>query len=207
MSRSEKTVAGCLTLCAGLWMGCPSGGGLDADTWDAGVTDVDGGQLDVADTAEAPLSLVDNTAWHLVSVDDDPFVTSDGPAPDLCPDADVGAETTPDGVWLEIDTTGCAWATLSQGLLEEVPAGSHIHIVVTHFELVAGDTDYTVRVALGEDAEPLWETEVALGSAYALLETTVEVATAYDVGAPIWFHVSNHGTNNWALVTVERITP
>lgn len=170
----------------------------DALTEDAGADDA---------VEPAVVSLIDNTAWSLVGVDVDPFVVDGGPSPDLCPESDIQSEDTPDGVWLDVSTEGCAWATLQQPLLHPVAAGDLVRITVVHFEILAGDTDYTLQVALGPDAEVIWTESVALGAGYEVIQATVSPSVAHAQGDPIWYHVSNHGENNWSLAAIDLLVP
>jgi len=153
------------------------------------------------------VSLIDNWAWTLVAVAEDPFVVDGGPAPDLCPESELQAEDTPDGIWFDISTEGCAWATIRQPLLRAVAPGDQVRVTVVHFEIEAGDTDYTLRVALGDEAEAIWTETVELGEGYELIEATVTVDGDHPEGAPIYYHVGNHGENNWSLVAIDLLVP
>lgn len=184
---------------------------LDTEASDATPLDTEASGADVGvteDVAEPTvISLIDNTVWALVDVDGDPFVVDGGPSPDLCPESDIQWEYTPDGIWLDVSTEGCAWATLQQPLLHAVAAGDLVRVTVVHFEIYAGDTDYTLRVALGADAEIIWTETVALGAGYEVIQATVSPLNDHAEGAPIWYHVSNHGENNWSLVAIDLLVP
>lgn len=157
---------------------------------------------DVSAAPPAELSLIDNAAWDLVPVDLDPFVTEGDPAPDVCPASELTPETTPEGLWFDVSTEGCSWTTVSQPLAESVPSGAQIRITVVHWEIEAGDEDYTLAVALGSAADVVWSVEVALESEFDTLGGVVTVPDAYAPGDPIWFHVGNHGENTWSLTEI-----
>ena len=165
--------------------------------------------LDVAEVDTAPelTSLIDNNAWTLVTEAADPFLSGDQSPTDPCPESEIQAENTPDGVWLDVSTEVCAWVTLQQPLLHPVSPGDQVQITVVHFEVYAGETDYTLTVAMGEAAETLWTKTVPLGSGFELIEETVAVPGDHVVGVPIWYHISNHGENTWSLVGIDLLGP
>lgn len=159
-------------------------------------------ETDGEEVGATPLS--DPSAWSQVAADVDPFVTA-GDDPDVCPASDSHPEETPDGTWFEVRTDGCAWYTGSQPLLAAVPAGASVRITLVHGEVLAGDEDYTVSIALGDPPETVWTRAVPLETGDETLEETVAVAGDHDAGAPIWFHLSNHGENTWSLAGIDLL--
>ena len=75
------------------------------------------------------------------------------------------------------------------------------------FNGISAGVDYTLRVALGQEAEEIWTQSVALGAGYEVIEATVSPTGAHAAGAPIWYHIGNHGENNWSLVAIDRLVP
>lgn len=161
----------------------------------------------VGDTSlPAGEALVDNTAWTVIAAEVDPFASAERPAADVCPASDSGPELTPDGVWFEVSTEGCAWFTGAQPLAVALAAGDEVRVRFIHGEVEVGETDYELAIALGEPMKVVWSKTVLKGAGEATFDETFTLAEAYAAGVPVRLHLSNHGANTWQLAVLERVT-
>jgi len=172
----------------------------DADAATQDAADVDG-SADVA--APQTYTLVNNAMWAEVLLDADPWHTANDPTPDICPTEDITAEVTPDGTVLEIETTFCAWATLKQPLLFDVPAGAEVTLVIRHDEIIDGETDYLLAVAWGPEATEIWSETVEVFAQFNEFTFTFTAEAAREAGDDVFFHLENHGVNTWNFVSLE----
>lgn len=186
----------------------PVDGGLRSDGSAVDLGGADAGDVhdraDLPDGAAEPTvhELVDNSAWVETLPQNDPFRTAGNALDDVCPPEDYSAELTPEGVLFEINTTFCAWLTVTQPILQAIPMGAEVTLVVRHAEIVTGDSAYTLAVAIGDDAESVWsETVDAIADANEFRFTFAAQRT-YQAGEAVYFHLRNHGVNTWNFVAL-----
>lgn len=178
-----------------------------SDVTNAGPDDVPGGDItsDAVDATDAEVvqpqvyNLTTNPAWAEVLLDADPYYTANDPSPDICPDEDWKVEITPEGQLMEINTSFCAWLTLAQPLLEDVPVGATLRLEVRHAEILDGDTDYKLAVTVGE--LPIWAESVEVFELANVFEFSVVATEAMTAGETVYFHLENHGANTWNFVS------
>lgn len=173
----------------------PQDSGSDGAILDASS---DSGSLDAA-KPPALYTLVDNTGWSVVPLDADPFHIDGDPKPDLCPEEEVLIEQIPGATQVEVDTTFCAYITFKQALLEDVPEGAALNIIIAHGMVLDGWGDYRLAIAMGEPAQVVWEKVVTVGTLDAIYDEAWSSPATFEKGDSVYFHVSNHGTNHWAL--------
>ncbi|MEZ4470102.1 MAG: hypothetical protein R3F60_04695 [bacterium] len=62
------------------------------------------------------------------------------------------------------------------------------------------------HVALGLGDDTLWQATVPIPSAARVEAVEVALPASHPAGAPVVFHVHNHGANSWFITQVE-VTP
>ncbi len=179
-----------------LWGGCGSGTGTTSDVSDPGD--------EVSSTISTPL--VDNYLWTEVPYPEDPF-WPEAEAPDnACPEENYAVEDHPDGAWFEVYTDTCAYLTVKQPLLQDVAVGATVVVRIWHFSISEGDTAFHLAVGLGETAHIIWEIDVPVPSGSGLLYDELIMETAFSAGEPVYFHLSNHGSNSWGFIEFSEKT-
>jgi len=165
---------------------------------------VDGGP-DAADANETSLTpLVNMYAFESVALNSDPW----GPATDpavLCTPDDWKSETTPDGDWFDVNTAFCNYMTVTQTLLAPISTGESMLIQVYFSSIEEGEGPYTVAAAIGEPPVVIWETTVEVPAEDTVLSGTWVATRDVAMGEPAYYHVSNHGINNWSLINWARV--
>lgn len=152
---------------------------------------------DKGDTA-APewLTLVDPAAWTLVPAEGDPFA-----------DKPDGAECLASGYsglegFFEVDTGVCAYGTFTQPLLQGVAAGEPLHLVYWH-DTLWSEEPAQGHLAIQVGGSLLHEAYVDIPADAEIYPLDLEAPAALAEGDPVYFHVHNHGYNNWALGELE----
>lgn len=201
------TPALALAVAAGL-LGCGNGGGARDDG-----SSPDGGGVDGAPREPAVRQLVDHTAWQPLPPSEDPlFALRDGNV--VCPATEWGLEDdfdpsltpAPDAPpVLEVHTEICNYLTLAQPSLYSIRRGDTVRARVWHNLLDKDLPSGTIAIAI--DGEIAWEQEVSLRSAAEAFEPSWTADREHPVGAPIWFHVRNHGKNSYKTDELVAVTP
>ncbi len=148
------------------------------------------------------VDLVDMYAFVVADPADDPFY-GDGEYADewQCEPEYYKAETTEVGDQFDIETSFCGYVSIVQPLAVAVPKDAEIAITIHHWAITeADDGVFTLAAAMGDPPEVVWERELEVP--LLDIEEFTETWTAsrdYEQAEPIWFHISNHGDNNWAL--------
>lgn len=155
-------------------------------------------------TCESFVDVIDAEAWTFVAPEDDTL----WPAPDdaeLCEASDVQVQPVGDDLAVEIDTRfGCGWATAEQALAEDIDADDELQIRIFYFSQSSFPAA-EAEVAVAIDDEILVSERIAIPTSSGLLAPRVTPARAHAAGAPIRFHIGNHGDNSWNLVEVARV--
>jgi hypothetical protein len=138
--------------------------------------------------------------WTLLAPADDPWATHADP---LAPCDPRGLKD--EGDFFEIDTRVCGAATVQQPLGTDIHAGDRLEALVWHLDLVA-DSPATGHVVLTVGDEVLLEQDVPIPSAERLYDVRLVATFDAPAGAPVRFHVHNHGYNNWRLAYL-RVLP
>lgn len=157
-----------------------------------------------ADVGPTTRSLVDNHAWTLVPLDADPFVHKDTQGATHCGAGEVGVEELPDGPWFEVETSVCAYMTAQTPLLADMPVGGTIALRIWHFAATGAVGPFWIAVAVGEPPQTVFEATLeAPNTKGGLLHDTWTVEVAWPAGAPVYWHVSNHGSNTWGFIELS----
>ncbi|NVB38664.1 hypothetical protein G6O69_12555 [Pseudenhygromyxa sp. WMMC2535] len=173
---------------------CAPGGGGDGEGIDEGGGN-DGGGVE----ALALVEVGDLEAWAVLDAEADPL-------------ADHRPETIecPLGAWreeygeLEVQTGVCNYLALGQGSLVDLEVGDQVVVDLWHDALDAAEPA-VAHVALLVDGEIIGEQEVDIPSAAQVLRFEWEASAAISAGAPVVFHLHNHGYNAWTLVEVRAL--
>lgn len=130
--------------------------------------------------------------------------TVDDPMPEHRPEPVVCGE---DGAYLEdsqleINTRFCNYASFRASALRSVAIRQKVTIHITHFDLTSPEPAQA-HLALFAGHERIWEKYVDIPRRADVIGATFEAQSAIPRGAPITFHLHNHGQNTWRLVRVD----
>lgn len=149
------------------------------------------------------VSLIDMFEFMLAPTGMDPWY-GDGTKADeeLCEPSDHGPETTEDGDWYDVDTSFCGYLTVSQPLLDDVPAGAELVVDIFHNNITEGfEGQYLLGMGMGAaPADIVWSLEIDIPVSQGFITKTWTAQNAYAKGDALYFHISNHGENNWSLL-------
>lgn len=181
---------------------------VDAGLLDASAatgTLIDGGRgaLDAATTSASDAgsaSLIDHQLWKVAANELDPF--SDGPVGARCEPRGVMSELLADEPVFSIDTGVCSYLTVTQPSQRDIAAGERIKVRLWHFALSA-PTPAEAHAAVLVDGIPVLDERVPIPAPGGLLSRELRVDRAVARGAPVHFHLHNHGANSWSLVEVS----
>ena len=176
---------------------------LDASGVDAQLPMQAGSEAVVRDApARERAAIVNPELWVLVERADDPFDDRPASASTDCVPAAVMAEDLAGERVLGVDTGSCSYVTTVQLSQREVVSGEVIHVRVWHFELTASEPAQA-HVAVVVDGIDVLNERVMIPQPGGLITTQLQVTRAIPAGARVYFHLHNHGANNWALVEVS----
>lgn len=136
----------------------------------------------------------------------DPFsATNIDPTCDL---ASTGYELFGGEPSFGIDTERCGYVTVEQPARTNIEAGDLLHYRLWHFELRAAEPA-TARIAFALDRRTVHELELAIPGPSGLDAPYFEAPFDVSEGAPVHFHLQNHGSNSYALLelTVGGVAP
>ncbi len=139
------------------------------------------------------------TRVRITTPADDPF--EDRPAAIDC----IPQTVTVEGPALEIDTAACDYVTVVQPTVVEVQACDVLRATLAHSPLFF-DEPAEAHVALYVGARALFDRRIDIPADAEVYTIEVEAAAVIDAGTPVFFHVHNHGSNNW-FVTDVRLEP
>ncbi len=145
-------------------------------------------------TPRASTPLVSADSWQLTLAGEDPF--TDRPAlTDCVPEAVVV-----EGQAVEVSTRVCSYATLVQPLETDVHACETFRATIAHFPLfAAGPADAHLALRIGD--ETVWERVIPIPADAAVY--SIEHAGPIPAGTPLYFHLHNHGANDYYLADVR----
>jgi hypothetical protein len=162
---------------------------------------------DAGPAAPTPQSLVDMYAFEACPNVDDPwFAGAEEKATDAeCTSAAWMAETIEGTAWFDVATSGCAYLTVRQPLRLPLRVGDRVTVELFYTLITAGVAPYVLAVGLGDPGAEVWRTEVTFIPATQQTVTSSFLADRdYAAGETVYFHVSNHGSNIWALIALEK---
>ena len=166
-------------------------------TMEAGAADA---AADSSGQGAGRAALVLPDSWTRLDVGTDPF--TDRPVTVDCRPDGVAAELLADERVLGVDTGFCSYLTAQQATRRAVAAGEVIKVRLWHFELSAPEPAEAHAVILVDGLSVLDE-HIPIPSPGGLIVRQLRVERDVPVGAPVYFHLHNHGANSWALVEVS----
>ena len=147
--------------------------------------------------------LVDNRAWERVEGAADPWHSARPAEAALCGDTDLLVEEWGEDVWFDLDTQGCAYVTVRQSLLADVPRGADLSVRIWHFKQSAWEGTFALAYRLGAKGPPEWSLKKEVPAESSLIEDTWPSSRDYVAGDDVYFHLSNHGENSWSLLELS----
>jgi hypothetical protein len=158
-----------------------------------------------AELCETAVPLVDATQWQLLDPADarQPEAAPNGAL--LCASANIKTSVFGNTEGVEVDTgPTCGFATLSRSSSGLITAGETVLIRMFHYTQTtfpAAEAHVTVSI----DGVSLLDERVPIPSESGLLPRQPRIVVDRDVaaGAPVLFHVGNHGDNSWSLVELS----
>ncbi len=165
---------------------------------------------------ETKLPIVDHDAWRIVAPENDPFPTPPDAGADAgpldrgrCQPSDMTVELLNQEESFTIVTRECSYGTVEQPALVDVVAGEPLTMRLWYFSQMRFDAALAeILVAFGD--RPVWTESVAIPATEGgLLFATLASPMAIAAGAPVRWHLSNHGVNSWNLleISVTRKVP
>lgn len=145
--------------------------------------------------------LIDPDGWAIVEGEADPFA-DERPGDAVCDPSAVTQELFGGEPALEVWTGPCDWVSVAQPLRAGLPAGAAVTLRLWHFELTA-PAPGEARLAVAIDGARVWETKIPIPSPSGLVRETWTMPRAAAEGAPVVFHLDNHGANTYALVEIS----
>lgn len=145
-------------------------------------------------TDEGWQALVAAAEWEIVPADEDPFAANYPSGSVSCGWGDLRLENG----GIEIDTGACNLVALRQPLMESLPADAQLSLKMWWQTLVSIEPA-TGDLALALGGTRIWQHQVSIPGPADAIEPLVRVKRSFEAGTPIYFHLSNHGSNTWNL--------
>jgi hypothetical protein len=150
-------------------------------------------------------SLVEPRRFELMDAAGDPF--DDRPSdPDDCADSARLAEDLGGVTVFSIQTEACPYATVAQPSLTNVYEGEFLRARVWHFALLAPEPAEAHLVVGLEGGEWGLEERISLPADAVMLSKIWRATRDYPAGTPVFFHVHNHGNNEYLLAELSTGT-
>lgn len=153
---------------------------------------------------EGRFTLIEQTDWQFAESDDDPF--TDRPEQVRCPTSSWGVEELGGETTIAVSTDFCDYFTVMQGSGAAVFAGDTLHYRIFHFGLESRNPA-KAHVALRIGSDTLVDELIDIPSESNLIAGAVPVDVDLAEGTPIYFHVHNHGANEYSLIELSAEAP
>lgn len=147
-----------------------------------------------------PEPLVDVDGWVKVEGAQDPFAGEGGADVD-CPEDAVQVYVFGSEPSLDVTTQDCPRATVAQPALRAGRAGDVVALRGWH-ELLTAIEPAEAVVALAIDGHELWRGTFPIPSDGGPILAEVSAERSWEAGAPVAWHVHNHGKNSYHLFEV-----
>jgi hypothetical protein len=151
-------------------------------------------------SALARTPLVVPERWMLLDASVDPF--NDRPPSVDCSSAGVVPETLSEERVLGVETGWCNYLTALQPTQRAVQLGELIKVRLWHFELSAPEPA-EAHAAVHIAGLRVLDERIAIPGPGGLIVRQFTAEQPIPAGAPVHFHLHNHGANSWALVEVS----
>ena len=142
--------------------------------------------------------LTDPVRWQEVDPGEDPF--ADRPTRVACTAA--MPEVLSGELVYSVDTATCNYLTARQSSLRAVAAGQRVKVRLWHFALSAPEPA-EAHAAVWLNGEPLLDEHIPIPQPGGLIVREVVAEATVPEGAPVLFHLHNHGENSYSLVEVR----
>jgi hypothetical protein len=185
-------VATAIVACASFLAACGASGGDDAPP---------------IERPEGRYALTNHVNWSATDSDNDPFL--DRPAQVDCPANSFGPEELNGESTFAVDTDFCDYLTARQPTTDDVFAGDTLHYRIFHFALEPEQPGTTSQshVALRIGDQVLADETIEIPSTSALLAGSFPAERDMPAGTLVYFHVHNHGANEYSLVELSAEAP
>jgi hypothetical protein len=161
--------------------------------------DGDGDHDDPSEAGDAGSSgefvdLLDHAEWQPVDAADDPLADH---RPSVVECGIAG--WYPEGSAIEVNTNWCNYLALGQPSRAPIHAGAGVQLGFYYFNLTAPEPALA-HLALLVDGQVLYEQEVEIPGDARVAMLEFEAPFDAPEGAPLVFHLHNHGQNTWVLM-------
>lgn len=148
--------------------------------------------------SSVPIAAVEK--WQLTESDSDPFPNR--PAGMTCTDHGWGLD---DGGVFGVYTGECDYVTVTQPLLVDLSDCNEIALELTHDRLIAPEGEASAVVALAIANEIVWTETFPIPAPPIYRQIRIPIEKPVAARTPIQFHVRNHGSNGWRLLSINRV--
>ena len=181
-----------------------------ADTDQAVLLEVDAsGRAALADVEqefEGATAIAHPALWRPLNTDEDPIAATTLSPETQCGDDALSLEVTEDGLYVDIDTSTCAWLTLTQESTEPAFQGDILRVWAFRWPMVVAQGEGLIRLSAGDPPRTLWEHRPLLPQERSeLYYEEVSLPVHLPTGTPLYWHVANHGQNVWSLIALLRV--
>jgi hypothetical protein len=145
-------------------------------------------------------ALLEHTLWKNVERANDPYRSMAPPGE--CKDVAYKLE---DGV-IEVETGICSFLTVTQPLARDLPAGTKLHLIYWHLQLTAASSAFGYFSLTMNDTE-IHVNKIPIPSPPKVYDMTLTLKKDFKKGQPIYFHIHNHGSNSWKLLSLDVVCP
>lgn len=149
---------------------------------------------------ELRVSLISHARWQELTPVEDPF--DDRPEGSTCARGGFMRELLGAEEAFSVDTGRCPYVTVTQSMLRDVAPGDLLKVRLWHFELTAPEPA-EAHVAVIVDGVAVLDARLPIPAPGGLVASETRVERAIFAGAPVYFHLHNHGTNSWSLVELS----
>ena len=139
------------------------------------------------------MPLIDGEMWSETGVDEDPLATHRGTSI-MCPES----AWYPELGGVEIETTACAYLSLSQPLALDIARGDRLRLVAW-WQLLVSIDPAEAHLAILIDDQPIWEERIAIPGPADARDLEIVAPSDFPAGSTVVFHLHNHGYNSWML--------
>lgn len=145
-------------------------------------------------------NLLDHQLWKQVPRERDPYKSMAPNKP--CNDVAYKLE---DGV-IEIETGICSFITVSQPLKHNLRLGDKLKVIFWHLNLTAASSaEGYVGLSIGND--PIYVKKIPIPASPEVYEEIITLKRNFSKGETLYFHIHNHGSNTWKLLSLEQLCP
>lgn len=160
----------------------------------------DGDPLPVRGVDSAGLLFVENGEWVPTHREPEAF-TGHAPATIDCEPGEAWRLTS-DGA-LDIDTGTCNYLALEQPALSDIPSGAVVSFTLAHLQLYDPESEHAqAHVAFMAGDALHWERSVDIPAPARIYRERIELEHGIEADEPVFFHLHNHGANEWKLLEI-----